>query len=141
MLTTGLIHPPLLAALAGAGHGSQVLIADGNFPHSTGANPAAARIHLNLIAGVVDVDTVLVALLGAIVVEAATVMVPPDNALTAAAAGHRTLIGPEATWRQLGRHEFYAATRGPDVAVVIATGDERLYANLLLTIGVRPPAR
>ena len=30
------LHPQLLAALAGAGHGSQVLIADANYPASTG---------------------------------------------------------------------------------------------------------
>ena len=41
MLKYRLTHPEILAALAGAGHGSQVLIADGNYPFSTGANPAA----------------------------------------------------------------------------------------------------
>ena len=32
MLRTDLIHPPLLEALARCGHGSKVLIADGNYP-------------------------------------------------------------------------------------------------------------
>ena len=40
----------------------------------------------------------------------------------------------------LGRFPFYAAARGSDVALVIATGEQRVYANLLLTIGVVPPA-
>ena len=31
---------------------------------------------------------------------------------------------------------FYAAGRGQDVALTIATGEQRLYANPLLTIGV-----
>ncbi len=39
----------------------------------------------------------------------------------------------------LDRGDFYAIARGPDVAVAIATGDQRLYANLLLTVGVVPP--
>ena len=59
MMRSGLLHPPLLAALAGAGHGSQVLIADGLYPHDTGANPAATRIHLNLRPGLVAARDVL----------------------------------------------------------------------------------
>ena len=41
MLKTTLLHPEILNALAGAGHGAQVLIADGNYPASTGGNPRA----------------------------------------------------------------------------------------------------
>jgi L-fucose mutarotase/ribose pyranase (RbsD/FucU family) len=38
-----------------------------------------------------------------------------------------------------GRLDFYAACREPDLAVCVATGDARLYANVLLTIGyIRP---
>ena len=41
----------------------------------------------------------------------------------------------------LGRLDFYAACRGSDLALCVATGDDRLYANVLLTIGyVTPPA-
>jgi len=39
-----LIHPPLLAALAAAGHGSRVLLADANYPHATGVSPRAAQV-------------------------------------------------------------------------------------------------
>ena len=39
----------------------------------------------------------------------------------------------------MGRFEFYDAARDSDVALVIATGEQRVYANLLLTIGVVPP--
>ncbi len=39
----------------------------------------------------------------------------------------------------LDRFGFYATCREPDLAVCIATGDDRLYANLLLTVGVIPP--
>jgi L-fucose mutarotase/ribose pyranase (RbsD/FucU family) len=31
---------------------------------------------------------------------------------------------------------FYEAGRQPDVALVIQTGEQRIYGNLLLTIGV-----
>ena len=40
----------------------------------------------------------------------------------------------------LGRFEFYDAARSPELALVIATGERRVYANILLTIGVVPPA-
>jgi RbsD / FucU transport protein family. len=65
MLNFGLTHPTLIGALAAAGHGSQVLVADGNYPHSTGVNPSATRIYLNLAPGLLDVDDVLKVLVGA----------------------------------------------------------------------------
>ncbi len=34
------------------------------------------------------------------------------------------------------RFEFYDACRGNDLALLVATGEDRIYANLLLTIGV-----
>jgi L-fucose mutarotase len=43
VLRTRLIHPEILAALATAGHGSQLLLSDGNFPHATASPPGARR--------------------------------------------------------------------------------------------------
>jgi len=140
MLNFGLIHPTLIGALAAAGHGSQVLVADGNYPHSTGVNPSATRIYLNLAPGLLDVDDVLKVLVGAIPIESATVMLPEDRSEPAAVSGYRRALDASLTWHELGRHEFYAAARTRDVAIVIATGDQRHYASLLLTIGVRPDA-
>jgi L-fucose mutarotase len=40
----------------------------------------------------------------------------------------------------MARGEFYAAARSPDLAVAVASGDQRLYANILVTVGVVPPA-
>lgn len=48
MLKTTLLHPDILAALAGSGHFSQVLIADGNFPVLGNRGPNARVVHLNL---------------------------------------------------------------------------------------------
>jgi L-fucose mutarotase len=39
----------------------------------------------------------------------------------------------------MDRFAFYAAASEKDVAVVVATGERRVYANLLLTIGVVDP--
>lgn len=135
MLTYELIHPPLLAALASAGHGSRILIADGHFPCSTHTNPAAAMIHLNLRPGLLEVDDVLVTLLDAVPIEQATVMAS-DGPAVPAHDGYREALGPQVPFDQAERFAFYDLARSSDVAVVIATGDQRQYANLLLTVGV-----
>ena len=136
MLRTSLIHPQLLGALGRAGHGSKILLSDGNFPHGTGAAVGAERIYLNLAPGLLDVDQVLAALITAVPIEAAEVMTPPDGAEVPAIASYRAALDgvPFAAHDRLA---FYEAARHPDVAIVIATGDQRVYANLLLTIGVR----
>lgn len=139
MLRFPLIHPPLLAALAAAGHGSRVLIADSNYPHSTGVHPRAAQVFLNLSPGLVTVDQVLEPVLSAVPVETVSVMRPDDGTAPAVFGRYRELLGDDLPLQPLGRHEFYAACREPDLAVCVATGDGRLYANILLTIGVIGP--
>jgi len=67
MLKSKLIHPEILQALAGSGHFSQVLIADGNYPIVSGTNPATKRVFLNLAPGTVSALEVLEAVLSAIV--------------------------------------------------------------------------
>jgi L-fucose mutarotase len=137
MLKTKLLHPEILVALGGAGHGSKVLIADGNFPFSTGANPAAKRVYLNLTLGLVTVTDVLKVLVDAIPIEAAEVMQPPTGEPPIFAEFRAMLPGLEL--KPLGRFEFYDAACERDVALVITTGEQRIYANLMLTIGVVMP--
>lgn len=139
MLSTRLTHPEILAALASAGHGSQVLIADGNYPFSTGVNPAAKRVYLNLTRGFAPVDEVLAVLVAAIPIEAAHVMVPEGGAEPPIFESFREVLPKGVELQPLGRFTFYAAARASDVALVIATGEQRIYANILLTIGVIPP--
>ncbi len=140
MLRFPLIHPPLLAALGGAGHGSRVLIADANYAHSTNVSPRAALIHLNLRPGLVTVDQVLEPVLAAVPVEAVAVMRPDDGGTPAVFSRYQELLGPGLPLQPLGRLDFYATCREPDLAVCVATGDDRLYANVLLTIGYIRPA-
>ena len=139
MLLGPLTHPGLVHVLASAGHGAQVLLADGNYPHSTGAPAGVPRIHLNLAPGLLGVDQVLEVLRAAVPIEAAAVMTPGGGESVPAHQGYRAQLGEAVAWRELGRFEFYEACRGPDLAAVVATGDQRLYANLLLTLGVREP--
>ena len=138
MLKTTLLHPEILFALGSAGHSSQVLIADGNYPFTTKSNPAAERVFLNLSPGTLTVTEVLRALVGAIPLEAAQVMATADGSEPSIWAEFRELL-PELTLEPLERFAFYDAASTPDVALVIATGEQRVYANLLLTIGVVPP--
>ena len=138
MLRGTLIHPEILEVLGRAGHGSQVLIADGNYPFSTGANPRARRVFLNLRPGLLSATDVLEVLAGAIPIEAASVMMP-DGPEPPIFEEFRRLLPAGMRLDPLERFAFYAAARGDDVALVIATGEQRVYANILLTIGVIPP--
>ena len=138
MLTYQLLHPEILAALAEAGHGAQVLIADGNYPLITRSNHTARRVFLNLAPDLLKVTDVLAAIVGATPIEAAHVMVPDSGQEPTIFAEFRALL-PGLELAALDRYAFYDAARGPDLALAIATGERRVYANILLTIGVVPP--
>ena len=138
MLKTRLLHPEILAALGEAGHGAQVLIADGNYPLATRSNPAAHQVFLNLEPGKLTVTEVLDVIGDAIPVEAAYVMGPDDGSEPSIYEDFRRLL-PDLELTRLGRFEFYDMARGPDCALAIATGEQRIYANILLTIGVVMP--
>lgn len=139
MLKTPILHPHLLRALGAAGHGARILIADGNYPVST-ASPASAEIvYLNLCPGCVGVLDVLEPLLQVVPVEAACVMAP-GAALEPPIHGEMRRALGDIALQPLARGDFYALARQPDTALVVATAEQRRYANLLLTIGtVRLP--
>lgn len=141
MLTLPILHPGLLAALAVAGHGARILIADGNYPVAGGAPAGAARIHLNLCPGMVGVLDVLDVLRLVIPIEAATVLVPADGAAQEIHAEFRRRLPEDLIMEGLVRADFYTRARSEDTTVVIATGEQRRFANLLLTVGVVRPAR
>ncbi len=148
MLRTRLLHPEILAALGRAGHGSKVLIADGNYPFSTTLGPRAELVSLNLMPGVVGCVPVLEALLGAIPVEAAEVMQYATSGPYALSADppiwaeYRRLLKEaefEGELQPIERFAYYEAAGAGDVALTIATAETAIYANLLLTIGVVKP--
>lgn len=141
MLYGPMTHPPLLRALAGAGHGSKILIADSNYPHETLANPRSSVVFLNLAPGLINATDVLEVIKQTVPLEAAAIMVPAPE------VGHvdipihdeyRAAL-PELELEEISRWDYYDVAKADDVAVVIATGEARIYANLLLTIGVRQP--
>jgi len=141
MLRSRLIHPPLLAALAGAGHGSRILLADSNYAHDVNIRPGAPLIHLNIRPGLVAIDDLLDLVIEAVPLEAVATMRPDDGSEPPVWTRYADLLGAELPLQPLARHDFYAAARAPDLAFAVATGDQRLYANLLLTVGyIKPPA-
>jgi L-fucose mutarotase len=137
MLRYTLIHPEILAALASAGHGSRVLIADGHYPFVTASGPNATHVFLNLTPGRLLATEVLEAVVDAAPIESATVMQPPPDVPTPEVfAEFEKLLPQGAPVERLDRFSFYDAARTEDVALVIATGEQRTYANILLTLGV-----
>ena len=135
MLTSILTHPTILQALGSMGHGSMVLIADGNFPFATHTNPAAERVYLNLRPGLVSATEVLETLVTAIPIEAAHVMQPNDGTEPDIFGEFRGFL-PGLTLDKVERFAFYDMARRSEVGLVVATGEARIYANILLTIGV-----
>ncbi len=138
MLKFKLTHPTILHALGAAGHGSKVLIADSNYPFSTGSHPHAERVYLNLTPGIVKVTEVLSVLVNSIPIEAAHAISPDTGPEPAIFAEYRALL-PGLELQTLKRIPFYEAARSLDTALVIATGEQRTWACILLTIGVIQP--
>jgi L-fucose mutarotase len=136
MLKTKLLHPYILAALARSGHSSQVLIADGNYPAASRSNPAAEKVFLNLMPGVVKTTEVLEALLDTIVVQEAAIMQISAGTEAPVVAEYKAMLPPDIEVKSMERYAFYDAVCSPNTSLVILTGDTRRFANLLLTIGV-----
>jgi len=136
VLRTRLLHPEILLALGSAGHGARILIADGNYPFSTEAPAAATRVFLNLRPGLAAVTDVLEVLVEAIPIEAALLMETPDGQPVPIHEKYRALLGNQPTVSTRKRFDFYAEVKSPPTTLVIATGEQCRFANILLTIGV-----
>lgn len=146
MLLHRLIHPKINEVLGRAGHHAKVLIADGNYPASSTLGPNAELVSLNLSPGIVTCTQVLQALVATIPIETANTMMyettgpyaqtgdPPvwDEYRTAFKDAQLDLqLEPIDKW------DFYPAVSTPDHVLTIQTADQHLFANLLLSIGVR----
>jgi L-fucose mutarotase len=149
MLKHHLIHPEINAILGRAGHHAKVLIADGNYPASSTLGPNATLISLNLMPGVVSCTQVLEAMVSALPIEAANTMgIPADDPYA--------LGGDPPIWndyrrifqtakldlqlKPIEKWQFYDAVASRDHVLTIQTAEQALWANLLLTVGVRKPS-
>lgn len=135
-----LLSPELLHVLASMGHGDEICLADANFPAATIAG-AHTLIRLPGISGTRALTAILSVLPLDDFVEcpAATMQVVGDPAavppavadyqvILDAAAGKRVAIEP------VERFAFYA--RAQKCFAIVATGEGRIYANILLRKGV-----
>ncbi|WP_013628311.1 RbsD/FucU family protein [Rubinisphaera brasiliensis] len=148
MLKHQLIHPEINAIIGRAGHHSKILIADGNYPASSTLGPNAELVSLNLAPGLVTVSQVLETLLTAIPIDVVNTMgIPADDPYAGQGdppvwAEYRQILkdaGSEVELEPIQKWDFYEAVASRDLVLTIQTGDQALWANLLLSIGVRKP--
>jgi L-fucose mutarotase len=136
MLFSRLLHPEILFVLGRSGHGSRVLIADGNYPVATHSSAGAAKVFLNLCPGLVRVADVLEVLRDTIPIQQAAFMATPDGQPPAIQLALTKLLPSGVPTVSLARADFYSSVSQPETALVIATGEQERFANILITIGV-----
>ncbi|HID24068.1 MAG TPA: transporter [Planctomycetaceae bacterium] len=146
MLKHRLIHPKINEVLGRAGHHARVLIADGNYPASTTLGPNAELVCLNLSPGIVTCAQVLEALVTAMPIEEVNTMgIPPDDPYALEGdppvwEEYRKVLnaaGLDVELKPISKWDFYEAVASRDHVLTIQTADQALWANLLLTMGVR----
>jgi L-fucose mutarotase len=145
MLKSRLLHPEILEALGRAGHGSKILIADGNYPFATQLGPNARLVSLNVSPGLVNATQVLEAIVSAVPIEEATVMNPvtsgprvfgEEPSIWADFERILEASGSSSDLKKLEQPGFFDAGKDRNVALTIATAEQRLCGSLLLRIGV-----
>ena len=146
MLKHKLIHPQINEILGRAGHHSKILIADGNYPACSKIGPNADLISLNLMPGLVTVAQVLEAILSAVAVDAINTMgIPADDPYAQQGdppvwGEYRDVIkdaGLDLTLEPIQKWDFYDAVNSEDHVLTVQTGDQALWANVLITMGCR----
>ena len=136
MLKINLLHPEILSALGSNGHGSRLLIAYGNYPFTTGVPETAKKVFLNLSPGMFSVTDVLNVIKDTIPIESYMVLIPPDESPQAIHDEFLNILGESTPVTKVKRFDFYKEARSPDTCLVIATGEIRRFANILITIGI-----
>ncbi len=136
MLKTSCINPEIMSTLACCGHGDKILIADGNYPIESNTNTNTRKAYINLSHGIPTVTQVLNVLSNTITIEKAEVMAADDGQEPLIFQEFKKMLGTEAALYDLNRLKFYEECKKENVKLAIATGEQRLYANILLTIGV-----
>lgn len=134
-----LLGPELLAILRAMGHGDEIVIADANFPSKSLAkrlirvDGVDATRMVAAVVSLMPLDDFAAAAFRMAVVNAAAA-VPPitrefERALQQA--------GEARSIEAIERHAFYERAR--NAFAIVATGETRLYGNLILKKGVIRP--
>ncbi|MDR1780494.1 MAG: RbsD/FucU family protein [Tannerella sp.] len=134
MLLTKCIHPQLLGALGKLGHGSWILISDGGYPHLTASPRDVEKVYLNVAQGLLTVTQVLEVLKATVPIEEASVMTPPDGAMQPVFEDYKRLL-PDVKFNYITQYDFYETAKADNVGLLVATGDMRNFANLLIKVG------
>lgn len=136
-----LLGPGLLAVLRGMGHGDEIVIADANFPAAATARSLvradgvdAVRM-VRAVAALMPLDDFVPAAVFRMAVVDAPETIPPITAVFAEALAAEGYSGPI---EAIERAAFYDRARR--AFAVVATGETRLYGNLILKKGVIRPA-
>lgn len=135
MLYTKCMHPQILSALGKLGHGSRILISDGGYPHITHSNPAAEKVYLNLSPGILTVSQILEALKETVPIEEITLMTPPDGTMQPVFEEYKRIAPTDVPFNYVTQFPFYELAKESNIGLVIATGDVRNYANMILKVG------
>jgi len=135
------LGPELLAILRAMGHGDEIVVADANFPAAANAKRLvradgidAVRM-VRAITSLMPLDDFVPAAAFRMAVVDAPDEVPAITADFARALAHGGYAGPIET---VERHAFYARAR--EAFAIVASGETRLYGNLILKKGVVRPA-
>lgn len=134
MIKSDIIHPDLLQALALCGHKANILIADANYSFLTNTSPQARIIWLNFTPGLIGSVVILEKILGYINVEKATLMRSPADFDNTIEREYRDTLSGMNEFEYVDRNAFYAQAKSSDTILVIATGETRRFANILLTV-------
>ena len=148
MLRTTLLHPDILRACARAGHHSKILIADGNYPAASKIGPNAELVSLQLMPGVPTVAQVFHAILSELPIDVINTMGVDQTDEYASQEDppvwteYRKILKDHGSSRELEpilKWDFYDAVASADHVLTVQTADQALWANLLLSVGVRTP--
>ena len=135
MIKTPVIHPTIMEVLARSGHFAQVVIADGNLPVGAMKGPNSTTVHLNFRPGLLDALTVLEGLMEVCPFQGAVVMEKPKEANAEIHDAYKNLLG-DVKWEEMERWAFYDRIKDSTTTLIIQTGEQRRFANLILTVGV-----
>lgn len=134
------LGPDLLAILRAMGHGDEIVIADSNFPAASHANRlvradgiSATRL-AKAIAAIMPIDDFVPNAAFRMAVTGNPDEVPPiikEFVTILSAAGYKGRI------EAIERFAFYE--RAKQAYAIVATGEQRIWANLILKKGIVPP--
>jgi len=134
------LGPELLAHLRAMGHGDEIVVADANFPAASNAQRLvrADGVDAVRLAGAISAIMPLDDFVPAAAFRMAVVDAPDDTPpITAEFARALAANGYGGPIEPIERRAFYARAR--EAFAIVASGETRLYGNLILKKGVVRP--